>query len=58
VKHIRWHSPKRRILVDSHDLRLGVFYTTACDHFPGSFWLHLPGVVVDLSPPQRGDGQC
>jgi hypothetical protein len=50
LKHVRWHSPERRVLIDSHDLRLGLFYTRARENFPGSAWLHLPGVVIDLSP--------
>ena len=45
LPHIRryWPAIGRRILVDSHDLRLGIFYV------PGeSWWLHLPGVVIQL----------
>lgn len=44
MKHLRWHSKRRRLLFDSHDLRLGIFYVKG-----GSRWLHLPGVVIDLS---------
>ena len=51
MRHIRWHSPKRRVVIDSHDLRLGIFYSRGSEHFPGSCWLHLPGLVIDLSPP-------
>jgi hypothetical protein len=43
MRHIRKHSRTRRILVDSHDLRFGLFWVK--DH---SAWLHLPGVVIRL----------
>lgn len=50
LPHVRAHWPElgRRVLIDSHDLRLGVFYV------PGeSAWLHLPGVVIQLKGPCR-----
>jgi hypothetical protein len=43
MKHIRWHSLNRRVVIDSHDLRFGLFYVK--DH---SAWLHIPGVVIQL----------
>jgi hypothetical protein len=45
LPHIRryWPVLGRRVLIDSHDLRLGVFYVPG-----GSSWLHLPGVVIQL----------
>lgn len=51
--HARWHSPARRVLIDSHDLRLGVFWVPRGEHAPGHCWLHLPGVVIDLSRKDR-----
>lgn len=48
MKHLRWNSPFRRVLVDSHDLRLGIFYVSRIGAVPGSCWLHLPGVVIRL----------
>lgn len=44
MKHVRWHSPARRVLVDSHDLRIGVFWVRG-----HSAWLHLPGIVIRLT---------
>lgn len=45
--HIRKHWRKRRFLVDSRDLRLGIFYVKG-----HSAWLHLPGLVIRL----KGEG--
>jgi hypothetical protein len=47
LPHIRAHWLRRRILVDSHDLRVGVFWVEG-----HSAWLHLPGLVIRV----RGDG--
>jgi hypothetical protein len=46
MRHIRWHSPARRVLVDSHDLRAGIFWVKG-----SSTWLHLPGLVIRLKGP-------
>jgi hypothetical protein len=43
MRHVRWHSARRRILVDSHDLRFGLFWVKG-----HSVWLHLPGLVIQL----------
>lgn len=43
IPHYRWHSKNRRVVIDSHDLRLGIFYVTG-----HSAWLHFPGVVIQL----------
>lgn len=45
--HIRKSWLSRRILVDSRDLRLGIFYVKG-----HSAWLHLPGVVICLREPR------
>lgn len=47
MKHIRKHSRTRRVLIDSHDLRFGLFYVRG-----HSAWLHLPGIVIRL----KGEG--
>lgn len=44
--HFRWHSPHRRVVIDSHDLRLGLFWVRG-----DGAWLHLPTVVVMLKRP-------
>lgn len=49
MKHIRKHSRARRVVIDSHDLRLGLFYVKG-----HNAWLHLPGVVIRL----KGEGGC
>ena len=46
MKHIRWHSFRRRVLTDSHGLRFGVFWVRG-----QSTWLHLPGLVIRLKGP-------
>lgn len=46
MKHFRWRSARRRLLFDSHDLRLGIFWVKG-----HSAWLHLPGVVIQLKGP-------
>jgi hypothetical protein len=43
MRHTRWHSARRRFLVDSHDLRFGLFWVK--DH---SAWLHLPGLIIQI----------
>ena len=43
VRHVRAHWFGRRIVVDSHDLRIGIFYVKG-----HSAWLHLPGLVIQL----------
>jgi len=50
MKHVRWHSQRRRVLIDTHDLRFGLFYVRA-PH--GGAWLHLPCIVIDLSRRER-----
>jgi hypothetical protein len=46
-RHSRWHvrgySPQRRVLLDTHDLRVGLFWVKG-----QSTWLHLPGIVIRL----------
>lgn len=45
LPHLRryWPAISRRVLIDSHDLRLGLFYV------PGDCaWLHLPGFVIQV----------
>ena len=46
MKHFRWVSVRRRVIFDSHELRVGVFYLPSKDHV--SLWLHLPFTVIDL----------
>jgi hypothetical protein len=43
MKHFRWHSARRRVVIDSHDLRLGLFWVKH-----ESAWLHLSGIVIRL----------
>lgn len=45
--HVRRHWLRRRIVIDSHDLRFGVFYVKG-----HTAWLHLPGLVIRL----KGEG--
>ena len=39
--HFRWHSRWRRVVLDTHDLRFGVFWVKG-----ESAYLHLPGVII------------
>lgn len=42
--HIRKHTRRRRILIDSRDLRIGLFYVKG-----HGAWLHLPGIIIRLN---------
>lgn len=46
MDRLRWASSRRRVIFDSHELRVGVFYLKTKSHM--SIWLHLPFTVIDL----------
>lgn len=46
--HYRWASGRRRLLVDTHDQRFGLFWVPDDGTCHGA-WLHLPFLVIDLT---------
>ena len=43
MKRLGWNSPKRRVVINPHDLRFGIFYIKR-----HGVWLHIPGLVIRL----------